>query len=277
MPLDSVVELVSNNLSAYRALQVTPDDERANSLIEGKAHQIDGGLFQYWVTVKPKNADVDVPSLSTSVYILLPQQYVAAIVEPEIQRAIWKSEWDLLSSRRIVGLDSQAQCAGPGASWNERRVYDAAERSGRALCYALQVTARQDSVLFFLNHQVSRGLLRLAGRDCDARTHARIARQDEQVRLSLPMETIANVTWKPADGWNLSPDADTYIAIAVSDTIAARAIAAHLQRLPARCTESVRVGLEGASLRAWTRDLIAIIENWQTHIDWESVSVKNVY
>ena len=159
----------------------------------------------------------------------------------------------------------------------ERRVYDSRSLSGDSRCYALQVVAQQDAVIFFLNQQLNNGLVRLADDSCEVRTHARVARKDERVRLNLPLESVENVSWRPADGWNMSSDADTFIAIAVSDTIAARAVAGQLQKLPIRCSNSVRAGLEGSSLRAWTRDLIAIIDNWQAHIDWESVRVKNIY
>ena len=276
LPLDAIVELVSNNLSSYRALQITPDDDRANAVIEGKAHQIDHGLFQYWITVKPKDADENVPSISTSAYIQLPQQYIAAIVEPKIQEAIWKSDSSLLSSITVVGVDSYQQC-NRGAYPDDRLVYGREESQGDAQCYALQVAADEDAVIFFVNQQPNHGLVRLADQNCESRTHARIARKDQPVRLNLPVDTVANVSWRPSAGWNMAPDADTYVAIAVSDTIAARAVGRHLQKLPLRCTGSLRLGLEGATLRAWTRDLIAIIENWQTHIDWESVRIKNVY
>ena len=272
LPLDAVIELVSNNLSTYRALQVTPDSERANAVIEGKAHQIDGNLFQYWVTVKPRDAEAEVPSLSASAYVTLPPQFVAAVVEPETQVAIWQSKANIFSSTRVVGVDSYQDCSG-----NNREVYRTANSRSKARCYALQVTANQDAVVFFLNQQPQHGLVRLSGRDCSVRTHAQVARQGQPLRLQIPLDTVANVSWQPADGWNLSPDSDTYIAIAVSDTKAARAIARQLQSLPARCSPSMRPGLDGSALRAWTRELISIIENWETHVDWESVRVRNIY
>ncbi|MBT8079772.1 MAG: hypothetical protein KJO31_14435 [Gammaproteobacteria bacterium] len=272
LPLDAVIELVSNNLSTYRALQVTPDSDRANAVIEGKAHRIDGNLFQYWVTVKPKDAGTDVPSLSASAYVTLPSQYVAAVVEPEAQVAIWQSQADLFSSTRIVGVDSYQDCTG-----SNKEMHRATSVRGKARCYALQVTAKRDAVVFFLNQQPQHGLVRLAGRDCNVRTHAQVARQGQPLRLQIPVDTVGNVSWQPADGWDLSPDSETYIAIAVSDTKAARAIARQLQSLPPRCSSGMRPGLDGSALRAWTRELISITENWKTHIDWESVRVRNIY
>ena len=276
LPLEDVVELVSNNLSSYRALQITPDDDRANAVIEGKAHRIDGGLFQYWVTVKPKDATGDVPSLGTSAYIMLPPQFVAAVIEPDTHKAIWRSETNLLSSVTVVGVDSGSQCRKTTIQDN-RRVYDSPAREGDAQCYALQVIAEQDAVVFFVNQQPNHGLVRLADHNCAPRTHARIARKGERVRLTLPVDTVANVSWKLSEGWDPNPDTNTYVAIAVSDTTAARAVGRHLQQLPVRCTESMRLGLQDEPLHAWTSELTAIIENWQSQIDWESVRVRNVY
>ncbi|NOR66606.1 MAG: hypothetical protein GQ528_04545, partial [Woeseiaceae bacterium] len=77
VPLDGVVELVSNNLSGNQAMQVTADADRANAVLRGKAHHIDGDLYQYWITVAPTDSSSELPALSASAYVHLPGLHAA--------------------------------------------------------------------------------------------------------------------------------------------------------------------------------------------------------
>ena len=144
-------------------------------------------------------------------------------------------------------------------------------------CYALQATTAQDSVVFFLYHQLNNGLVRLAGDDCTAKTDARVVRQDEAVIFPLAIDTAATPSWLPQDDWLINPDADTFYVVASSNSRAARALAQHFAQLPQRCGYSLRPGLEGGDLRRWFRDLDAIAGRWHSEIDWHSVRVKTVY
>ena len=70
--LEGTVELISNNLANRQALTLSADASAANAVLSGKAHQIDGVLHQYWVTVTPTGETDDVAALSASAYIVLP-------------------------------------------------------------------------------------------------------------------------------------------------------------------------------------------------------------
>jgi hypothetical protein len=70
--VDNTIELVSNNIAANDAIELTADSRTANAEISGKAHQIDDQLFQYWLTVTPKGTDSELSSLSVSAYVLKP-------------------------------------------------------------------------------------------------------------------------------------------------------------------------------------------------------------
>jgi hypothetical protein len=70
---------------------------------------------------------------------------------------------------------------------------------------------------------------------------------------------------------------DTYYAVAASDNKAARALARHIERLPLRCTASVRQGMKGPELQRWLEELEAIASHWQTEIDWQLIRVRNLY
>ncbi len=284
-PLDSVVELVSNNLSGYQGLQVTKNAESANAVLKGKAHLIDDDLYQYWIVVEPTDSTSDLPALSASAYIRLPESYAtnsnnnarhqaAAIFSPSI---VAQSEANVLSSVRIVELRRNQACESGSVSFEYQFDSGTGFEYWHDDCFALQVKTKEDAVVFFLNHQVNQGLVRLSNRDCSRRTEARIARANETLDYALPLLTLTRDALSPATAWQVNPDADTYYAIAVSDTKAARALSRHLEQLPRRCTMSVRPGLEGMRLENWLADFSAVVDQWQPHIDWQAIRVRNVF
>jgi hypothetical protein len=93
----------------------------------------------------------------------------------------------------------------------------------------------------------------------------------------LPPNLLTSARWSATDAWQLEPNLDTYYAIAAADAKAARALSQHIARLPERCSVIPRPGLEGTSLRLWTRGLVSIIKRWEPVIDWQTVQVTNVY
>ena len=282
--LDGLVELVSNNLSSQQVLKITTDNDRANAVLKGKAHHIDENLYQYWIIVAPADASSEMPTVSASAYVHLPdlnarssssrtQSRLAAVL-PRISVAPGSA--DVLAGIHIVELKQNQACT-TGVS------YAYLSRNGTRLrnwddhCVAMQVKTSQDAVVFFLHHQRNHGLVRLSDRECRQSTEARIARANETVDYALPLLSLTRDALSPATDWQVDPEADTYYAIAVSDTNAARALSKHLAQLPRRCTISVRAGLEGARLENWLAKFSATIDQWQPHIDWQAIHVKNVY
>ena len=177
----------------------------------------------------------------------------------------------VLDSLRLVRLEANRSCPGRETRYRQRAYGDT-----RSDCLGLEVTTTQDAVVFVLNHQQNNGLVRLAGNGCEFRTAARIARANESITVPLPTDLIRD-GWLPAERWQLDPDADTYYAIAISDSEAARAIASHLDKLPRRCADSGRLGYEGHALESWLRALSASGARWQPHVDWDAIRIKNVY
>ncbi len=253
-----------------------PDDSGINSVIDAKAHHIDDDLYQYWVTITPKDADVELSTISASAYIYLPEKFLPASLANVAQDAALPGKSTLISSLEIVRLSNASLCN--ASRGHGRYVYgrqDATSAPNR--CYALQAQTQQDSVVFFLYHQLNNGLVRLAGRSCSQRTDARIARHGQLLQFPLTIDTTESPSWLPGDGLEFSPDTDTFYVVASSNTKAARALAKHFERLPKRCGYSVRPGLEGTELRRWFRELDAIAKHWQSEIDWQSVRARNVF
>ena len=272
-----LVELVGNNLAGIPSLQFSTGADAANARIEGKAHQIDNDLYQYWVTITPQDTSSDLTALSADAYIRIPDKYAAAKLVPEATYELPRIEDGFLSSFRIVRLSDQRLClsgirgfAGATNSGNDRR-YVGDD------CYALQLQASDDAVVFFLNHQLNNGLVRLAGGNCSERSAARIVKSEQDLRFPLPLESLHSASWTATEAWPLHPDKDTYYALASSNTKAARALSRHIERLPGRCTASIRRGIEGAELRRWLEELGQIVDHWESEIDWQSIRVSNVY
>jgi len=285
VPLDGVVELVSNNLSGYQAVQVTADTDRANAVLRGKAHHVDDDLYQYWITVAPTESSSELPALSASAYVHLPglhaeQNYqlarpqTSAMLAPSL---VVQSDADVLSSIRIVELRGAYACNSGNVSFQSQIQRGSRLQDWLDDCFALQVQTKEDAVVFFLNHQLNHGLVRLSGRDCSQRTEARIARADKTLEYALPLLALTRDASSPATGWRLNPDADIYYAIAVSDSKAARALSRQLDQLPRRCTISVHPGLDGARLENWLARFSAAVEQWQPYVDWQAVRVRNVF
>jgi hypothetical protein len=273
----AMLELVSNNLAEFRAAQFAAFQDNANALIEGKAHQIDDDLFQYWITITPKDLDSDLPALSANAYIRVQDKYASAMLIPSVRVSLPKSDDEFLSALSIVELRDTNSCPSAHSDFRDSRVFNGNYSSSAVECYALEVSPSDDSVLFFLNHQLNNGLVRLSGETCNDRSDARIARTNEQLRFPLPIDSLMSDSWIAADGWELSPDKDTYYVIAATDTKAARALSQHIRQLPNRCSASVRHGLEGRNLQRWMDEFAAIADHWRQAIDWRVIRVRNMY
>ena len=275
-PVSSMVELVSNNLAQYTTLQFSTTDESANSVIEGKAHRIDEDLYQYWITVHAKDPDADLQALSASAYVRLPEQFAIAKIVVAPPAPDLHNNAGLLTSLQIVELRNPRECA--AISINSRiRGYRQPYGGDTGDCFALQVQSTDDAVVFFLNHQLNNGLVRLSDTSCLQRTSARISRSGQRLQFALPPDSLPSAAWSSATDWQLRPDLDTYYAVATTDTKAARALSQNIGQLPKRCSASVRAGLEGPGLRRWMEELAEIIKHWEPAIGWQTIRVRNIY
>jgi len=272
-----MIELISNNLADYRAVQNSTTAANANAILAGKAYQIDDELFQYWITITPIDANSDMPTLSSSAYIRIPEKYSAAKLEPEVRISMAKVASGFLDTLQIVELRNVRSCATANNGYQSSREMSGGYPIADDDCYALEVGSTADAVVFFLNHQLNNGLVRLADESCSQRTSAKIARANKQIRFPLPLESLPSSSWAVADSWQLQPDKDTYYVVAATDTKAARALAQHIERLPRRCTASIRGGLEGAELQRWLEQLAAVTEHWQNAVDWRSIRVRSIF
>ena len=272
--LEGTVELISNNLANRQALTLSTDEAYSNALLSGKAHPIDGMLHQYWVTITPSGSDDDVAALSASAYIVLPANEarppvaVPPAVKP-VSTAVRTNRPTPPVSIPNAGKDAMI---GPLAIVSPPALVDCGFRS----CSMLETRARVDAIVFFLEHQANHGLVRLADGECRDRTSARIARSGESIRFPIARTSTRQRDWTETHEWDLAPDLDTYYAVVVTDAKLARRIANHMDKLPMRCSEALRPGLEDESLQVWLNDLAMLTARASQHVDWRAIEVKNV-
>jgi hypothetical protein len=286
--LDGTVELVSNNLASYPALQVTAQADRANAVLKGKAHQIDADLYQYWITVTPKAGANELPPVSASAYVDLPAPRVvetpppAAVqpVRPPSVQPVAMPFPDLggtgnavvLSPLQIVESRDLRSCQTAGPARRTRTLVGADYTVKRGHCFALRARANSDAVVFFLNHRLNSGLVRLSGQGCGTRTQVRVVRAGEQLRF--PGHADA---WQSTSAWQGQAGSETYYAVAVTNTQAARELTRQVDRVPARCSAAATAGLDGPELQDWLAGFTAVVDRWQPYIDWQAVRVRHVY
>ena len=268
-----LVELVGNNVAGVSSFHFASDVDGANARLAGEAHAVDRDLVQYWITLTPTDADSGLQALSTSVYVQMPEAFLSATTPAPrpVVTGVDVGDGVILDSMRLVRLDASRACPTRTAGY-QRGGY--IER--RSDCLALEIRTNDDAVVFVLNHQQNKGLVRLDTGDCSYRTAARIARANEPLTFALPTSPLLD-QWATEDEWQIDPDADTYYAIAVSNSAAARELASHLDELPRRCSESMRVGYGGRDLAVWLTDLSQAFEQWQPFVDWDAIRIKNVY
>jgi len=267
--LEGTVELISNNLANRQALTLSTDKDTANSILSGKAHRIDGVLHQYWVTVTPSRDTEDIAALSASAYIVLPESQKPPAARPVVAAGTTEPMTPPPISIPNAGKDS---LIGP--------LVISAPRSrtecGVGSCSILKTEARVDSIVFFLEHQANHGLVRLSDSDCRGRTTARVARSGQPLQFPIARTTTSRRNWSETYEWNTAPDLDTYYAVVVTDAKVARRMANHMDRLPMRCSEALRPGLEDDELRAWLNDFAMLTARAAEHVDWRAIEVRNV-
>jgi hypothetical protein len=292
--ISATAELVGNNLARQDALELTNDDGLVNASLSGKAHRIDGALFQYWLTVTPTNPDDELSTLSASAYILMPGMRLADAGgnatqmppiagnqqeplqhTPRVSASISVPNADddpLLGPLRIFDSNSAASCGDTASATVRRTNYNGSQGS----CSLLAASTRHDAIVFVLEHQANHGLVRLGGPVCRERTSPHVVTRGQLMRYPIPYTSPGNSQARETPEWLVSPDVDTYYAFAVTDARAARQFANHFDQLPMRCNSSLRPGLTNNALHRWLDEFAVLAARHAGHVDWRAIEVKDV-
>jgi len=290
--ISATAELVGNNLAGQDALELTNDNERVNALLSGKAHRIDDALFQYWLTVTPTDPDDELSTLSTSAYVLMPGYRLAdedsgeppaaapdlSDTKPNAMRASAAisipsaSDDPLLGPLKIFESNSSAACGNSINPDVRRTTYSASQGA----CSLLAANTRRDGIVFVLEHQANYGMVRLGGPACRERTSPHVVTRGQLMRYPIPYTSLGSSQSRETPEWLVTPDVDTYYAIAITDARAARQFANHFDELPLRCSGSLRPGLTNNALHRWLDEFAMLAARHAGHVDWRAIEVKDV-
>jgi hypothetical protein len=279
--LTATVELVSNNLAAHDALELTDDEQKINATLSGKAHRIDGALYQYWLTVTPTDPGNELSTLSASAYVLLPGYRLAGEAPPPQTLAdesgatvsVPHGGGDaLLGPLRVLKSQDRHICSRQGSASIQATSYGESQPP----CSVLVADSRADAIVFVLEYQANYGLVRLGDAACRERTAPHVVTRDRPMRYPLPFATIGSGEMRESKEWRATPGVDTYYAFAVSDSRAAREFANHIDTLPLRCNSSIRRGLENNALYRWLEEFAVLAERHAPHVGWRAIEVKDV-
>ena len=290
--LDGTVELISNNIATHSAFEITTDDQRANAELSAKAHQIDGALYQYWLSVTPNGKDEELTALSVSAYVVLPNTRLAsneperslsqpgqdrhharlAPIRPQVVSIPNAGADGLLGPLRITTPTNAAECRSRHGLTQTVAYWTPDDR-----CSLLEAATLSDSVVFFLEHQPHLGLVRLGADDCRDRTTARVVRRGDPLKFPVAWFRQRDGETRETTEWAVNPNVDTYYAIAISDARLARRLANHIDLLPIRCGEASRPGFTGSALVDWLDEFAALAARSAGRQDWRALQLKDVY
>ena len=272
--LGGTLELISNNLASRQALQLAVEPEDANAILAGKAHRIDGNLYQYWLTITPQQGAEQLAALSASAYIVLPNVSPGPVVQTPAEVA--HTTQTAGSRQNPPAAVSIPNAGGSGLIGALRITSPANTAECKWPCSILRADANSDAIVFVLEHQANYGLVRLSGGECRQRTVARIVRDGEALKFPISRTTTDSRNWTSTHDWLLDPVADTYYAVAVTDADVARNMANLIDALPLRCTNSLRPGKRGNELREWLADFATFAASSAEHLDWRAIEVRDI-
>ncbi len=281
--LGGAVELIGNNLVRNRALEFTDERQRSNAVLSGKAHHIDGNLYQYWVSVTP-SGDNDLSTVSASAYVLVDRNEPVAVASEDRRSYAGESARIptvtipggqtrvILGSLTISRSTDGAAC--PDSAYSATKLSNGFAGSDR--CSLLRARAYDDAVVFLLQHQTGYGLVRLGDSGCRSRTTARLVTSGNTLRFPVAFLHDGRSVAVAGKTWPLEVRNDIYYAIAVADSGLARRLANHIDRLPLRCGGALRHGLRQAALGAWLRQLAEISAAARGTVEWRGLEVEDL-
>ncbi len=255
------LDIASRHVASLTSIELALNDAVSTATLHGTAHEIDDGLYQYWLTVEPIDTGDGLETLSASAYV---RRGPAASANPVATTSVHgPSQTGASHVPEILIV--------PGAFGNDAlgplRVAEL--RRGNVLRTAI----RSDVIVFFLQYQPGIGLMRLGDRDCQSRTIARVARAGDL--LAFPIAAHGSVdTVGEISRWQVDPQHNTYFAVASRDSGLARRLAAHVDLLPMRCGTATPPGLKDHALEVWLDDFLSLVDDRPREVAWRAIQTR---
>ncbi|MEO1202332.1 MAG: hypothetical protein AAFX10_06480 [Pseudomonadota bacterium] len=255
------LDIASRHVASLTAIEFATSNVATNATLDGTAHEIGNGLYQYWLTVEPTEAGASLETISVSAYVRRGPTRVAAsppAVAPTLSTPV--------SVPHIPKVVIVPGAFGNGALGPLR----IAEDQGGAV---LKTAIRSDTIVFFLQFEPGSGLVRLGDRDCQARTIARVARAGDLLAFPIAGRSGADTVGE-ISRWQVDPLHNTYFAVASRNSGLARRLAAHVERLPMRCGSAAPAGLTDRALRRWLDEFIELVDDRPREVAWRAVQTR---
>jgi len=262
---DAATGLVAQHLARAGVLRLVEASASANVLIRGEGHDLEAGLQQFWVSVRPAAPDEELPSVAAAAYVsvqpaspapvaegrtMMAESPVAPAPEP-VQRLASVPGIEPLRLLRMAEPCEPGRCLGPAAT---------AEPSGVALIdhrLVVEVEARTTVEVYLLALRSGRGLVRMAPAGCGISAPVRLSPGD-RLRHPLFSQTVA-----AGDAESL-----TVFAVGVGDDRTSGRLRELVERLPSDCGSRA---LNGAALERWNRALSRAMPAAGDALDWRGL------
>ncbi len=264
---DAATGLVAQHLARAGVLRLVEASASANVLIRGEGHDLEAGLQQFWVSVRPAAPDDELPSVAAAAYVggrpaspapvaegptMMAETPVAPPPGPSpVQRSGSVPGIEPLRLLRMAQPCEPGRCLGPAT---------AAEPSGVALIdhrLAVEVEARTTVEVYLLALRSGRGLVRMAPAGCGIAAPVRLSPGD-RLRHPLFSQSVA------------VGDADslTIFAVGVGDDRTGGRLRELVEQLPSDCGSRA---LNGAALERWNRALARAIPAAGDALEWRGL------
>jgi hypothetical protein len=236
--LRTLLQLIGNNLSRYREVQVTDAGRQANFVLRGETHMIQPGLYQVWVVLHPKDSGMHLAGMDTATWVRIPPagsppgKRSVAQASRSMQPAIARMEL----VRHINNSTYRDSCS-----------------DGQHACPVLEVDVEQADEVFVITHGNKDGITRLSAA-CD---------------MTVPAQSHpGRYAYRFPEARFTSSDWPTVYAIAVSGAEPGRQFRQLLQDLPDACSDAAGMQGSAASQNPWLDRLDRLIAANRDHAVW---------
>jgi hypothetical protein len=236
--LRTLLQLIGNNLSRYREVQVTDTGRQANFVLRGETHEIQPGLYQVWVILHPKGSGTHLGGMDTATWIRIPP----ASSPPGKRRLAQDSNGMKPTIARMELVRH-----------TNNSVYQGSCSNGQRGCPVLEVDVEQADQVFVIAHGTKDGISQLSAA-CDTTASAQV--HPGQYAYRFPEARFTASDWP------------TVYAIAVSGVEPERRFNQLLQDLPDACSNAAGLHADAASRKQWLDRLDHLIAVNRDHAVW---------
>ncbi|KRT55312.1 hypothetical protein [endosymbiont of Ridgeia piscesae] len=249
---DRRLQLVGHCLSRLGRVHLTRHKEEADLVMQAQSLPVSTSLSQYWVTLKPLEAEAAPLDIGSSIYSLQtvgePQQ--SGVKQPVV---------------RILSPTSEQLCDSPNP-WQSGMQQIAAHRTERIPgCFAIEIEAAADELVFAFKQTGGQRLLRLSPSSCLSLSVQPSAEQPRR-RLRLPSAHA-----RPALFSARRPE--RYILLLAKRGEPATRLSRHLAQLADPCDQDEQPVISREQQRLWLEALEQIVDQHPQTISWRALEI----